>query len=180
MIKILSITLLSFCIIFISSCGKKIDPKKALATEKKQESKIKDLLIGCQINISEIDNTLQATDLVKLDKNLFAFSNSSGIFVRKRGVLLDDNQVVTSLNIRNRTEERPTKNTYIALFDGKEKKLLSSVLIGSHFDVISVIKERANNSIVKVDALVREQGQPASKTQSFKVKIEGSTISLLQ
>ncbi len=179
MTKIISIILLSLSVVFISSCGK-ADPKKALIEEKEQEGKIKELLIGCQINISEIDNTLQQAEPVKLNKYLVALSDSVGVFVRNRGVLLEKDQIVTSLNIRVRTPEGGAKKTYIALFDGKEKKLLSSALIGAHFDVISITKESAGGSTIKVDTLVREQGKPASKTQTFKVKVNDNTISLLQ
>jgi hypothetical protein len=185
MTKILSTLLLPFCLVFVFSCGKKTNPTKALIEEKKSEAKIKELLTGCQVNISEIDSTLPQTDSVKLDKTLVAFSSSIGIFVRNRGVLLEDNQVVTSLNIRVKTQSGSAKKTYIGLFNGREKKLLSSVFIGSHVDVISITKEsdsttKESNSITTVDALIREPGKPASKIQTFKVKTENNIVSLIQ
>ena len=178
MTKILSTLLLSFCLVFAFSCGKKADPKKTLAEEKEEEAKIKELLIGCQITLSEIDDTLQPADPVKLDKTLVAFSGSVGVFVRNRGVLLENNQVVTSLNIRTKTQAGGAKKTYIGLFNGGKKTLLSSAFIGAYFDVISITKEK--NSIINVDVLVREPGKPASKIQTFKVKTESNTISLIQ
>ena len=180
MMKILSIIFLSFCIIFISACGNKNkgDPN-AIVDEKELEAKIKALLVGCEINISELDNTLQTTDTLKLDDTLYASSRVARVYVRNRGVLVNENHVVTSVNVRKgNVKEGLPRSVYVALFDGKGKKLLSSVPLGPHFDVLSILKDKSDDTIVLVDALVREQGQPAKKIQIFKVKVMDGTLAL--
>lgn len=175
------LVLLFFIISLTPACGKKSDSGKITVDEEKTEAKIKNLLFDCQIKISEINNTLQyETDIVKLNDSLSAFSGSIKVVVRNRGVLLDNNKVITSFNIHEIKDEQIIYNTYIGLFDGDAKKLLSFVLIGPYLSVISVLKNKSDNSLIDVDALVREQGKPAKKIQKFQIKVENNTITTLQ
>ena len=179
LMKTILITFLFLSISFMPACRKKSDSDTITADEKETEAKIENLLIGCQITISELDSSLQhESDIVKLDNTLVAFSESVLIAARKRGVLLDNNKIVTTLNIYIKKEGQVAHDTYVALFDGNAKNLLSSILMSSYLSVLSVLKNKSDNSLIDIDALVREQGKPADKIQKFQVRVENDTITL--
>ena len=176
--KLISLVFLSMSLVL--ACGE-TKPKNAPKDKKsqaQQEATIKSLLIGCQFKFADIHNSLPGNE-AKLGTNFTAFSGSTQVFVRQRGVLLDDNKVVTSVNVHTGTGGTKVKNTYIALFDGTAKRLINSLFIGSYLSVLSVVVDESDNSVIKIDALVREAEQPASKIQSFTVKVQSNTIILL-
>ncbi len=163
-------------------------------SEKERSAKIESILQNCQITISDIDNTLQYNeDTVKLDQYFMAFSGSTRIRVRKRGVLLENNKVVTSLSVSgddNTTNTAPStgastyvaiRNTvYVALFDGTEKKLINSHSLGSYLSVVSVIADESDSSIIEISALVRSASAPASEIKTFRIELTEDTFTILE
>ena len=179
--KLILILLLFFN--FLSGC----DDRQATdlvseMSEEKREIKIKNLLIGCQVKISSLDSTfLYDEDQITLDKQLSAFSGSTNLFARKRGVLLDNSRVITSLSVRDisRSEVFGANKVYMALFDGKAKKLLSSVFIGGNISVISILQDSSKEYLIGVDAIVRQGEQPAKEVRHFDIEVKNNTITLL-
>ena len=159
--------------------------KRNPAEQKKQEAKINTFLISSQITISKIDNTLQYNEeRVKLDKNLRAFSGSTRIAVRKRGALLDDNKILTTLTVYTKTDYTndtyvpPENPVYVALFDGEKKELISATLLGTHLSVISVVQ--LDDSVIEIAAFPRTVSleQPTSEIKDFVVKLKGDVITI--
>ena len=179
---ILLITFL-FNINFMVSCGSKKDAgalsPAEIANEKKRESQIKSLLVNCQITLSELNNQSlnYDEDIIKLNKQLAGFSGSTQAVARIRGILLKNNRVLTSVKVYYGSG-RQMFDTYAALFDGTTKKLVSSVLLGTYLDVISVIKKDSAGSSVGIDALVREEGKTANKIKEFTISVKDNTIAL--
>ena len=180
--------LVIFSLIFSFNFGCGDSPaKRNPAEQKKQEAKINTFLIGSQITISKIDNTLQYNEeRVKLDKNLRAFSGSTRIAVRKRGALLDDNKILTTLTVYTKTDYTndtyvpPENPVYVALFDGEKKELISATLLGTHLSVISVLQDESDNSVIEIAAFPRtvSSEQPTSEIKDFVVKLKGDVITI--
>ena len=178
----MGIVILSFLFSFIFGCGEP-SSKISTATRKKQESKISALLTEAQINLSNIDNTLQYdAELVKLDKNLKGFSGSTRITLRKRGILLEDNKILTTLTVHtkidytSRTYVLPKDPVYIILFDGDRKEVISATLLGPYLSVISLIPDSLNS--FNISALLRQvNGENfTSKVKSFTVTLKEDTL----
>lgn len=169
-----------FIFIFLPACGEQSsgNTKQNALSEKESTAKINQLLVNSQIDLSYIDSELpyeQAT--VKLDKYLYAFSGSVEVIARKRGVLLNNNKVITSIRVFIKNPNSKTNRTYAVLFDGKT--ILHSVLLGSNLSVVSIIQDESDDSIIEFSALVRKEGQPAKRVQTFKVQIKNDQLIFL-
>ena len=192
--KTIVIISILFLLNSIIACGDTQTVHRSL-TEKEKKAKIKEILKQSQITISEIDETLSYNEnTVTLNKYFNASSGATYIRVRKRGVLLDGNKLITSFSISGggrgnggKTTTSPTpgsyfvpnSDTYAGLFDGNKKKLISTHLLGSYLSVVSIVENRSDSSVIEISALVREAGAPASKIQTFQVTIENNTIKSL-
>ncbi|MDE0119784.1 MAG: hypothetical protein OXM55_07240 [Bdellovibrionales bacterium] len=174
-----------FSFIFISSLGcddspvSKVDP----VVQKQQEAKISTFLRGAQINLSKIDNTLQyQEETVELNQNFKAFSGSTRLAVRKRGFLLEDNKIITTLTVytkidyTSRTYVLPKNPVYAVLFDGNSKELISAALLGPYLSVISVLPDDSNT--FNISALSRQVNgeQFTSNVKNFTVNIEEDVV----
>ena len=183
--KLVLVIVFLFNIGFMLSCGSKNNSgapsKEEIANEKKRKGQIKSLLIDCQITLSELSGMAKLSDYnestIKLNKQLAGFSGSVHVVARVRGVLLENSRVLTSLKVYYGSDQR-TYDTYAALFDGTTKKLISSVFLGARLDAISVFKKSSGGGLIGIDALVREEGKPASEIKEFTIEVEDKTIAL--
>ncbi len=178
----IGIVVFSFIFSFNFGCGdspSKTDP----AVQRQQETKINAFLIGSQVSLSKIDNTLQYNEeTVELDKNLNAFSGSTRVTVRKRGILLEDNKILTTLIVytkidyTSRTYVLPKNPVYVVLFDGDNKELISAALLGPYLSVISLLPDSSNT--FNISALFRQVngGQFTSELKSFTANIEDDVV----
>ena len=167
------------CIFSLTACendGKKGAGTKS-ATGKPQLVTVRKWLSSSQITLSEIDSTKTFTkNTVVLSDKLIAKSGAVTIIARKRGVLLDSNRVVSSIRIRGEGYDK----TWLALFDGSKKRLISAVFLGTRTDVFFIKPDASDSAVIEVSATVRTgDNTPASKIQNFKAKVEGNKIRLL-
>ena len=94
------VTAVFFMLSLTTACEEGAQTVHQSLSEKERLNKIKNLLTLCQITVSEIDSTLSyEEDTVTLNKNFTAYSGSTVIRVRTRGVLLSGNKVLTGLSI---------------------------------------------------------------------------------
>lgn len=181
--KLILLIAFLFSINLMVSCSSKKDSgalsPKEIADEEKRVSQIKSLLVNCQITLSELNSQSlnYGEGVIKLNEKLAGFSGSTQAVARIRGILLKNNRVLTSIKIYYGSG-RQMFDTYAALFDGTTKKLVSSVLLGTYLDVISVIKKNPAGSLVGIDALVREEGKAANKIKEFTINVKDNTITL--
>ena len=168
-------------LIFLPACENQSsnNTQKNALSEQERMAKINQLLVNSKIDISDMDNKLPYEQaIVKLDKYLYASSGSVEITARKRGVLLNNNKVITSIRVFIKNPDSKTNRTYSVLFDGKT--LIHSVLLGLNLSVVSILKDESDTAIIEFSALVREKGQPAKRVQTFKVQMENDQLTLLQ
>ena len=168
-------------LIFLPACEEQSssNTQKNVLSERERMSKINQLLVNSQIDLSDMDSTLPYEQVtVNLDKYLYASSGSVEIIARKRGILLNNNKVITSIRVFIKTPDSKTNKTYSVLFD--KKMLIKSVLLGFNLSVVSILKDESDDTIIEFSALVREKGQPAKRVEAFKVQMENNQLTLLQ